>query len=174
MSEIPRIQVWKSASRFGDLRQGQSVSRGLQRELIYLLGQTSCVQCLHYWQPFPRSSSNFQWSVHEKRAGAPYAARACKRGVGPCARCRGRGAPGLSNARRPTRFARPVPARRARPGPRSPSLAAISPSSEGLSGPHHADKTNFCGGDCSWAFSHSVAAAVAMHGAPPWKAPRCE
>ena len=63
-----------------------------------------------------------------------------------CARSRGRGAPGSSIARRPTRFARPVPARRARPGPRSPSRAAISPSSEGLSGPHHADKTNFCGG----------------------------
>ena len=63
-----------------------------------------------------------------------------------CARCRGRGAPGPSNARRPTRFVRPVPARRARPGPRSPSLAAISPSSEGLSGAHHADKTNFSGG----------------------------
>ena len=37
-------------------------------------------------------------------------------------------------------------ARRARPGPRSPSRAAISPSSEGLSGAHHADKTNFSGG----------------------------
>ena len=61
------------------------------------------------------------------------------------ARCRGRGAPGLSNVRRPTRFIWPVPARRALPGPRSPSLAAISPSSEGLSGAHHADKTNFSG-----------------------------
>ena len=80
-------------------------------------------------------------SVH----GPPYAACGCKWGVGPCARCRGRGAPELSNARRPTRFARPVPAHRARPGPRSPSRAAISPSSEGLSGSHHADKTNFCG-----------------------------
>ena len=69
-----------------------------------------------------------------------------QKGVGPCARYRGRGAPGPSNARRPTRFARPVPARRARPGPRSPSLAAISHSSEGSSGPHHADKTNFCEG----------------------------
>ena len=29
----------------------------------------------------------------------------CKRGVGPWARCRGRGAPGFSNAWRPTRFA---------------------------------------------------------------------
>ena len=42
-------------------------------------------------------------------------------------------------------FVRPVPARRARPRPRSPSLAAISPSSEGLSGAHHADKMNFSG-----------------------------
>ena len=55
-------------------------------------------------------------------------------------------ATGVLIARRPTRFARPVPARRARPGPRSPSRAAISPSSEGLSGAHHADKTNFSGG----------------------------
>ena len=103
------------------------------------------MQCLHYWAPFPRSSSNFLWSVHAHRA--PYAAaRGCKRGVGPWARCRGRGAPGLSNAWRPTRFIRLVPARRARPGPRSPSAEAISPSSEGLSGPHHADKTNFSGG----------------------------
>ena len=38
----------------------------------------------------------------------------------------GRGAPGSSIARRPTRFARPVPARRARPGPRSPSGAGAS------------------------------------------------
>ena len=30
--EISKIQVWKLASRFGDLRQGQAVSRGLQRE----------------------------------------------------------------------------------------------------------------------------------------------
>ena len=142
-SKYPNVLVWKSASRFGDLRQGQAVSRGLRREYNYLFRQTSCAQCLHYWAPFPRSSSNFLWSVHAHRA--PYAARACKRGVGPCARCRGRGAPGPSNARRPTRFVRPVPARRARPGPRSPSLAAISPSSEGLSGAHHADKTNFSG-----------------------------
>ena len=45
-----------------------------------------------------------------------------------------------------TRFIRPVPARRALPGPYSQSQAAISPSSEGLNGPHHADKTDFCGG----------------------------
>ena len=109
-----------------------------------------CVQCLHYWQPFPRSSSNFTRAVHAHQP--PYATRACKRGVGPCARCRGRGAPGPSNARRPTRFVRPVPARRARPGPRSPSLAAISPSSEGLSGAHHADKTDFSGGESHWDF----------------------
>ena len=60
----------------------------------------------------------------------------------------------LQGARRTGTFERPeadqvrsagVPAHRARPGPRSPSRAAISPSSEGLSGPHHADKTNFCG-----------------------------
>ena len=63
---------------------------------------------------------------------------------------------GASIDRRPTRFARPVPARRARPGPRSPSRAAISPSSEGLSGPHHADKTNFSGGGPPQGFSHSV------------------
>ena len=30
--EISQILVWKSASRFGDLKQGQAVSRGLQRE----------------------------------------------------------------------------------------------------------------------------------------------
>ena len=30
--EISKILVWKSASRFGDLRQGEAVSRGLQRE----------------------------------------------------------------------------------------------------------------------------------------------
>ena len=30
--EISQIQVWKSASRFGDLRQGQAVSRGLRTE----------------------------------------------------------------------------------------------------------------------------------------------
>ena len=145
--EISKILVWKSASRFGDLRQGQAVSRGLRAEENFLCGTPAGAQYLHYWQPFPRSSSNFLWSVHAHRP--PYAACVCKRGVGPCARCRGRGAPGLSNARRPTRFARPVPARRARPGPRSPSRAAISPSSEGLSGSHHADKTNFCGGE--WA-----------------------
>ena len=92
--------------------------------------------------PAVQAPPNILFAVH----GPPYAACGCKWGVGPCARCRGRGAPELSNARRPTRFARPVPAHRARPGPRSPSRAAISPSSEGLSGSHHADKTNFCGG----------------------------
>ena len=30
--EISTILVWKSASRFGDLRQGQALNRGLQRE----------------------------------------------------------------------------------------------------------------------------------------------
>ena len=122
------------------------------------------MQCHGYWQPFPRSSSNFTRAVHVHQP--PYGACACKRGVGPCARSSGRGAPGSSIARRPTRFARPVPARRARPGPRSPSLAAISPSSEGLSGPHHADKTNFCGGDSLLAGSHSV-------GVPTSSPPQC-
>ena len=121
--------------------EGQAVSRGLRREYNYLFRQTLCVQCLHDWAPFPHSSSTFLWSVHAHRA--LYAARACNRGVGPWARCRERSAPGLSNVRRPTRFIWPVPARRARPGPRSPSRAAISPSSEGLSGPHHADKNEF-------------------------------
>jgi hypothetical protein len=57
----------------------------------------------------------------------------------------------------------PVPARRARPGPRSPSQAAISPSSEGMSGPHHADKTNFSGGED----------APAPWGKYPAQTPRC-
>ena len=30
--EISKIQVWKLASGFGDLRQGQALNRGLQRE----------------------------------------------------------------------------------------------------------------------------------------------
>ena len=142
--EISQIQVWKSASRFGDLRQGQAVNRGLQREWSFLSVDAQGVQCLPYWQPFPRGSSTFPRAVHAH--WPPYATRACKRGLGPCARSSGRGAPGSSIARKPTRFARPVPARRARPGPRSPSRAAISPSSEGLRGAHHADKTNFSGG----------------------------
>ena len=146
--EISKIFVWKSAARFGDLRQGQqAVSRGLQREYIFVSVDASGVQCLHHWQPFPPVPSTFPRAVHVHQP--PYGACVCKRGVGPCARCRGQGAPGPSISRRPTRFACPVPARRARPGPRSPSGAAILPSSEGLSGPHHADKTNFCGGSSS-------------------------
>ena len=114
--EISNIQVWKLASRFGDLRQGQALNRGLQRELIFLSMDAQGVQCLHDWQLFPRGSSTFPRAVHAH--WPPYATRACKRGVGPCARSRGRGAPGSSIARRPTRFAWQVPARRARPGPR--------------------------------------------------------
>ena len=141
--EISKILVWKSASRFGNLRQEQALNRGLQRESNFVCFTGAGVQCLPYWQPFPRGSSTFPRAVHAHQP--PYATRGCKRGVGPWVRCRGRGAPGLSNVRRPTRFIWPVPARRALPGPRSPSLAAISPSSEGLSGAHHADKTNFSG-----------------------------
>ena len=92
--EISKILVWKSASRFGDLRQGQALNRGLQRESNYVFLTGAGVQCLHYWQPFPRSSSNFTRAVHVHQP--PYGACACKRGVGPCARSRGRGAPGPS------------------------------------------------------------------------------
>ena len=44
--EISKIQVWKLASRFGDLRQGQALNRGLQRELICLSMDAQGVQCL--------------------------------------------------------------------------------------------------------------------------------
>ena len=149
--------------RVGQGFRGSEPSSALPDPLSVLTGSgarvnsdiyASGAQCLHYWQPFPPVSSTFPRAVHVHQP--PYGACVCKRGVGPCARYRGRGAPGLSNARRPTRFARPVPARRARPGPRSPSLAAISHSSEGSSGPHHADKTNFCGGERVLGFSRSA------------------
>ena len=87
--EISNIQVWKSASRFGDLRQGQALNRGLQREWIFLSLDAQGVQCLHYWQPFPRGSSTFPRAVHAH--WPPYATRACKRGGGPmCAQQRAR------------------------------------------------------------------------------------
>ena len=62
--EISQIQVWKSASRFGDLRQGQAVNRGLQREYIFVSVDAQGAQCLPYWQPFPRGSSTFPRAVH--------------------------------------------------------------------------------------------------------------
>ena len=85
--EISKIFVWKSAARFGDLRQGQAVNRGLQREQIFVRLDASGVQCLHYWQPFPPVSSTFPRAVHAH--WPPYARRACKRGMGACARSRG-------------------------------------------------------------------------------------
>ena len=79
-----------------DLRQRGGDSIGdCGRNRIFTALLTQGAQCLHYWQPFPRSSSNFTRAVHAHQP--PYATRACKRGVGPCARCRGRGAPGPSN-----------------------------------------------------------------------------
>ena len=62
----------------------------------------------------------------------------------------------LQGARRTRAFERPEADEVCSAGARSPSLAAISPSSEGLSGAHHADKTNFSGSGSHWDFSHSV------------------
>ena len=44
------LHSWSGSRRrkSGPEAGGQALNRGLQRELIYLLGQTSCAQCLHY------------------------------------------------------------------------------------------------------------------------------
>ena len=45
--EISKILGWKSASTFGDLKQGQALNRGLQRESNYVFLTGAGVQCLH-------------------------------------------------------------------------------------------------------------------------------
>jgi hypothetical protein len=125
-------------------------------------------QCIHCWQPFPRAgfkhlparSSCYMHTGHRIRCTC------VQKGGGPmctlCARYKEGGAPGpsiarSSGARRPTRFARPVPAAPLAalgrdPVRRHPSGAAIIEISEGLivDGPRHTDTTIFCGGNRFW------------------------
>ena len=96
---------------------GAGTQSGIAKGIEF--SQPYCLRCATPWllttlpPRSPRGSSTFPRAVHVHRP--PYAACVRKRGVGPCARCRGRGAPGLSNARSPTRFIRP--------GARSPCSA---------------------------------------------------
>ena len=124
------------------LEAGAGSQSGIAKGIVFLTPD-AMPTLLATLPPSFQASSN-------ARSCAPATVRytCVQKGAGAmCAQQRARRTGAFSIDRRPTRlFARPVPARRARPGPRSPSRAAISPSSEGLSGPHHADKTNFCGG----------------------------
>ena len=140
-----KILVSRSAPTSRDLRQMQADKSGLREKESFLPYTGADVQWLGYGQPLPPKKQTFLRAVHVVRAADGTCV--CKRGVGSWARSRGRGAPGLLDARRPNRFGRPVLARQARPGRRSPPRAPILPSSEGAYATHHRNKTNFCGGE---------------------------
>ena len=112
-SKYPKY--WSGSRRrdSGPEAEGRRLNRGLRAELSFLFGTPAGVQCLHYWQPFPRSSSNFTRAVHAHQP--PYATRGCKRGVGPLG--------ALQGARRTGAFERPEADQVHLAGARSPSSA---------------------------------------------------
>ena len=99
-SKYPRSWSGSRRRESGPEAEGRHSIGDCGRNRVFTALLTQGAQCLPYWQPFPRGSSTFPRAVHAH--WPPYATRACKRGLGRCARSSGRGAPGSSIARKPT------------------------------------------------------------------------
>ena len=161
-SRNPPFLVWKSAPELGPEHSGTAVNRRLRARSIFLTVDASHAQCSGYMQPLPPVPRTFLRAVCA-HAGRD-AHRVCKRGVGPCARCRGGGVPGLSNCRRATRSGVPVLPAHGQPEPRSPPWSSRRELEGDLRRTIHRDKTNFCGRESPRGFSHSACAGVSGRG----------
>ena len=164
-SRNPPFFIWKSAPKVGPEHSGTAVSRRLRARLSFLSVDASHAQCSGYMQPFPPVPRTFLRAVCA-HAGRD-AHRVCKRGVGPCARCRGGGVPGLSNRRRATRSGVPVLPAHGQPEPRSPPWSSRRELEGDLTGTNHRDKTNFCGRESPRGFSHRDANGAGSRGNQP-------
>ena len=89
-SRNPPFLVWKSAPELGPEHSGTAVNRRLRARSIFLTVDASHAQCSGYMQPFPPVPRTFLRAVCAHAGRDVH--RVCKRGVGPCARCRGGGA----------------------------------------------------------------------------------
>ena len=142
-SKNPPFFTWKSAPEVGPEHSGQAVNRRLRVRSIFCGVDTSHAQCCGYMQPSPPVPSTFPRAVCAHAGRDVH--RVCKRGVGPCACCRGRSAPGFSHCRRAAGSMAPVLPAHGQPEPRSPPWSSRRSLEGDLSGALHWDKTNFCG-----------------------------
>ena len=144
-SRNPPFFIWKSAPKVGPEHSGTAVSRRLRARLIFPGVYASHAQCSGYMQPLPPVPRTFPRAVCAHAGRDVH--RVCKRGVGPCVRCRGGSAPGLSHCRRATGSGVPVLPAHGQPEPRSPPWSSRRELEAHLRGTNHGEKTNFCGGE---------------------------